>query len=166
MWPSRPERLSPSKTRKMRLDQLLVERGLVATRSRAQAVLLAGQVDVSRRDYLGQPQHLATLGPPSLVGHMGLVDQQPRSATCTALGATTLAVLPQQDFHRVHADPGPQGDVLRRLLISSMALQLARGNAELHRLVSGHDVELDPETQDVALAELVRTEATFAGWRP
>ncbi|MFI5293211.1 MAG: S4 domain-containing protein, partial [Candidatus Limnocylindrales bacterium] len=34
----------------MRLDQLLVDRGLAATRSRAQALLLAGQVLVGPGD--------------------------------------------------------------------------------------------------------------------
>ena len=42
MSPSRPERLNAAKPRKVRLDQLIVERGLVPTRSRAQALLLAG----------------------------------------------------------------------------------------------------------------------------
>ena len=55
MAPPRPERLSTTKPRKTRLDQLLVERGLVSSRSRAQALLLAGQVrvgpgDAARRD--------------------------------------------------------------------------------------------------------------------
>jgi 23S rRNA (cytidine1920-2'-O)/16S rRNA (cytidine1409-2'-O)-methyltransferase len=39
----------PSKTRKLRLDRLLVDRGLSESRERAQAIIIAGQVLVSGR---------------------------------------------------------------------------------------------------------------------
>ena len=39
-----------ARTRRVRLDQLLVERGLVETRSRAQALVLAGKVRVGDGD--------------------------------------------------------------------------------------------------------------------
>jgi 23S rRNA (cytidine1920-2'-O)/16S rRNA (cytidine1409-2'-O)-methyltransferase len=42
--------VSPTKSPRVRLDQLLVERGLVETRSRAQALVLAGKVGVGEGD--------------------------------------------------------------------------------------------------------------------
>ena len=57
------------KARKIRLDQLLVDRGLVETRSRAQSMILAGKVrvgegDAARRDHKpgDQVPSTATIG--------------------------------------------------------------------------------------------------------
>jgi CRP/FNR family cyclic AMP-dependent transcriptional regulator len=41
---------------------------------------------------------IAEVGPGSLIGEMSLIDDQPRSATVTAIGPTRVAVLPYSDL--------------------------------------------------------------------
>jgi CRP/FNR family cyclic AMP-dependent transcriptional regulator len=57
-------------------------------------VILSGRVKVERSDHqVGSPLALAELGPGDVVGEMGLLDREPRSATVTALEATEVMEL-------------------------------------------------------------------------
>jgi len=44
--------------------------------------------------------HVARLGPGEIVGEMGLIDNKPRAATATALGATELEVITEEEFEK------------------------------------------------------------------
>lgn len=46
---------------------------------------------------------IAEVGAGSLIGEMALIDDQPRSATVTAMGPTQVAVLPYEDLKNVLA---------------------------------------------------------------
>lgn len=46
---------------------------------------------------------IATVGPGSLIGEMALIDDQPRSATVTAVGKTKVVVLPYESLKNVLA---------------------------------------------------------------
>ena len=65
------------KTQRMRLDQLLCERGLAASREKAKALILAGQVKVNgqRSDKAGKEVDLSAVievaAPPPYVGRGG-----------------------------------------------------------------------------------------------
>jgi CRP/FNR family cyclic AMP-dependent transcriptional regulator len=57
-------------------------------------VILSGRVKVERSDSrVGSPLELAELGPGDVVGEMGLLDGEPRSATVTALESTEVMEL-------------------------------------------------------------------------
>jgi CRP/FNR family cyclic AMP-dependent transcriptional regulator len=57
-------------------------------------VILSGRVKVERSDHqAGGPLELAELGPGDVVGEMGLLDREPRSATVTALESTEVMEL-------------------------------------------------------------------------
>lgn len=47
-------------------------------------VVLGGQIDVFKALGRGRQDKLATLGPGAVFGHMALIDNKPRSATCRA----------------------------------------------------------------------------------
>ncbi len=122
--------------------------------------ILQGSITVRMRDFLGLEQPMATLQAPSMLGHMGLVDQAPRSATCVAASRGQVAVLPSQRFQLLARELGPPGDVLRRLLLSAMSKQLSMGNAELKSIIAraqGEDSEVDQ-------AELSAVTGTIKGW--
>jgi len=65
-------------------DDLVMKQGDAAT---SLFVLLSGEVSVVREHPdLSEPVQLAILGPGEVVGEMGLLDGEARSATVTALG--------------------------------------------------------------------------------
>ncbi len=110
------------------------------------------------RDYLGVEQDLAQLGAPTMFGHMGLIDGSPRSATCVALGEARINILDRERFQGLVEDPGVQGDMFRRLLISAMNRQLSGGNQALRRLLAS-----EPDEADDTRA-LGRISGTLEGW--
>lgn len=62
-------------------------------------VVLAGNVEVIKILPTGNEERLATLDPGALLGHMALIDNQPRSAGCRAsIGGARLLELGRQEF--------------------------------------------------------------------
>ncbi len=124
------------RTRRRRLDQLLVDRGLAETRSRAQALVLAGRVrvgagDGARRDLKPGdlvpdevgivldtgPDH-ASRGGDKLAGALGPLGVDPAGRTCLDVGASTggfTDVLLRRGAVRVHAVDVGHGQLAVRL---------------------------------------------------
>ena len=126
-------------------------------------ILLRGKVRVFKRDYQGNERKLATLQPPSLFGHMAMVDGNRRSATCRVVGDVLLAVLDKGRFQSLMGDLSPPGDVFRRLLITSMWQQLASGNNLLSELMSPGYRE--HATEEMTSGDLVDAVMRFADLR-
>ncbi len=125
--------------------------------------LVTGAVQVLKRDFLGNEQPLAALHAPAVLGHMGLVNRSPRSATVRALKDSTVRVVEAHRFDVLLSELSPAGDAFRRLLISSMMEQLTRGNRELGFLLHPEDAAT---VEEVSHEErLIRAEASFDGWK-
>ncbi len=91
--------------------------------------ILDGILKVSVASVDGQETLVAMLGAGEVVGEMGLIDAQPRSASATALKPSTLAFLASRDFKRAaHADPDIYQHMLEilcsRLRASNVAVSL------------------------------------------
>lgn len=99
-------------------------------------LLVSGRVTVRK-----QGQDLVTISPPSLLGHMSLIDGAPRSASCVVTEDAYVGALRESAYERFLADAGPSGTAFRRLLLSSLNQQLSRGNAQLHNLFNHHPKE-------------------------
>ncbi|MFD2377810.1 Crp/Fnr family transcriptional regulator [Ottowia pentelensis] len=78
------------------------------------ALILSGDVTV---ESVSATEELvvSVLGPGSLIGELGLVDQTARSATCTAASDLALAVLKREAFEQLMAE---QPGVATRLLLA------------------------------------------------
>ena len=176
MSPSRPERLNAAKPRKIRLDQLLVERGLVPTRSRAQALLLAGAVrvghgDAARRDRRpgeqvaadveieldSGPQYVSR-GGEKLAGALDAFGLDPAGRVCLDVGSSTggfTDCLLQRGATRVYAL-----DVGRGQLAESL-----RQDARVVSMERTHAARLDPASDDPLVlpesASLVVADVSF-----
>jgi 23S rRNA (cytidine1920-2'-O)/16S rRNA (cytidine1409-2'-O)-methyltransferase len=143
----------------MRLDQLLVERGLAPTRSRAQAMLLAGRVlvgsgDGARRDLRPGDQvdpalplavqagpRYVSRGGEKLAGALDAFGIDPAGRVCLDVGASTggfTDCLLQRGASRVYAL-----DVGRGQLADAL-----RNDARVVSMERTHAARLDPASDD------------------
>ena len=115
--------------------------------------LSSGTVSVVKRDYSGVEQELARIEAPALLGHMAVVTGNPRSATCKVVVPASVRVVTRERFVALLDDLSPQGDVFRRMLISSMSGQLHAGNLAIRHAIS------EPNARTMTLAE-----TSLNGW--
>ena len=144
--------MSPAtaKLPRVRLDQLLVERGLVDTRSRAQALVLAGKVrvgqgDAARRDRkpgdlldpatrleLVEREPYVSRGGHKLAAALDAFEIDPRGRVCLDVGASTggfTDVLLQRGAERVYAVDVGRGQLHESLRMDPRVVSMERTNA-------------------------------------
>ena len=172
--PSRPERLNASKPHKQRLDQLLVERELAISRSRAQALLLAGRVrvgsgDAARRDRkpgemvatdievtLDASPRYVSRGGEKLAGALDAFGIDPAGRVCLDVGASTggfTDCLLQRGASRVYALDVGRGQLAEPLRQDARVVSLERTHAARLDPASGDRLEL-PELVGLAVADV------------
>jgi CRP-like cAMP-binding protein len=98
-------------------------------------LVLRGRIRVLRNDSDGLPRELIVLVSPTLVGHMGMVDGSPRSATCEAVGDVDGLSLDAETFSALMDDATAEGTAFRRLILNHMMEQLSRGNTKIRSLI-------------------------------
>ena len=135
---------------RQRLDQLLVERGLVDTRTRAQALILAGQVRVGEGekartdrkpgDLVEKTIDLEIAAPPPFVSRGGLKLRtaldvfgiEPVGLVCLDVGSSTggfTDLLLQRDASRVYAVDVGRGQLAETLRHDPRVVSMERTNA-------------------------------------
>ncbi len=135
---------------RQRLDQLLVERGLAETRSRAQALVLAGKVRVGEGDRarhdrkpgdlldpatpvaVEQPEPYVSRGGHKLAAALDAFEIDPTGRVCLDVGASTggfTDVWLQRGARRVYAVDVGRGQLAQRLRDDARVVSLERTNA-------------------------------------
>jgi 23S rRNA (cytidine1920-2'-O)/16S rRNA (cytidine1409-2'-O)-methyltransferase len=135
---------------RLRLDQLLVERGLVESRSRAQALVLAGKVgvgegDAARRDRkpgdllpadtpvaITEPEPYVSRGGHKLAAALDAFEIDPEGLICLDVGASTggfTDVLLQRGASRVYALDVGRGQLAESLRRDPRVVSMERTNA-------------------------------------
>ncbi len=143
-------RVTGARGHRIRLDQLLVERGLAATRTRAHALLLGGRVragsgDAGRRDRkpgdLVDPdleleveaqEPYVSRGGHKLAAALDAFGIDPRDRTCLDIGASTggfTDVLLQRGARRVYALDVGRGQLAESLRGDPRVIAIERFNA-------------------------------------
>ena len=79
---------------------------------------------------------------------MGLLSGNPRSATCVVDQDAVVFVLSKARYAAVQREGGLVASVLRRALLSNLAMQLHQGNAFLRELVEETNKPLTPPTEE------------------
>ena len=155
---------------KTRLDQIVVERGLAATRSRAQALILAGEVLVedtridkagtlvsseARVTLRGEPMPYVSRGGVKLAGALDAFRVDPSGKRCLDVGASTggfTDCLLQRGAAEVVAVDVGYGQLAHKLRTDPRVLVLERTNAR----------SLTPDLVHGAV-DLVVVDASFIG---
>jgi 23S rRNA (cytidine1920-2'-O)/16S rRNA (cytidine1409-2'-O)-methyltransferase len=141
---------SADRPTRQRLDQLLVERGLVETRTKAQALILGGQVLVGQGDAARKDRKpgdlvettiaLEVAAPPPFVSRGGLklraaLDEfgiEPVGLVCLDVGSSTggfTDLLLQRDATRVYSVDVGRGQLAETLRHDSRVVSMERTNA-------------------------------------
>jgi 23S rRNA (cytidine1920-2'-O)/16S rRNA (cytidine1409-2'-O)-methyltransferase len=132
--------------RRERLDKLLVERGLIESRARAQALILAGRIRVNgqRVDKAGAPvaedceisldegRRWASRGAYKLLKAVEVFDIDVRGRVCVDIGASTggfTDVLLEAGAGKVYAVDVGYGQLISRLAKDSRVIVMDRANA-------------------------------------
>lgn len=102
-------------------------------------IILKGSVRIMRKDAQGTLRELAVLGPPTMIGQMGLVDGSVRSATCIAKGGVGALTINTSTFKNILEDATSAGSAFRHLLLASMNMQLSTANGKIRKLIE--DIE-------------------------
>ena len=145
-----PASTAKAKVRRVRLDQLLVERGLVETRSRAQALVLAGKVrvgegDAARHDRkpgdlldpattisVAAPEPYVSRGGHKLAAALDAFGIDPTGLVALDVGASTggfTDVLLQRGASRVYALDVGRGQLAELLRADPRVVSMERTNA-------------------------------------
>ena len=143
-------RATGTRTTRIRLDQLLVERGLAPSRARAQALLLGGRVRVGIGDAARSDRKAGDLVDPAVLVDVVLPDPyvsrgghklaaaldafglEPEGLTCLDVGASTggfTDVLLQRGAHRVYALDVGRGQLAELLRADARVVSMERTNA-------------------------------------
>ena len=101
------------------------------------AIVISGIVDILKEDSNGDDKPIAVLGPGKVLGEMGLIDGEPRSASARARTETTLLVLTQEMFDRLTED--------KPRLALELSIKLAKISGRRLRKTSGRLIDLLPQ---------------------
>lgn len=100
--------------RRLAAGTVLMRQGEHGEGGDSMALILSGEVTVEGAS-ASEDLVVSVLGPGSLIGELGLLDQAARSATCTAASDLALAVLTREAFEQLMAE---QPAVAARLLLA------------------------------------------------
>ncbi len=118
-------------------------------------ILLSGRVIVKKKDYQGVSKQLATMKAPSIFGHMALVGQTLRTATCITDTECQVAWLDRRLFETLMGELGEQGKAFRWLIVSSMLMQHGKASREIRRLTGqAHHPQIEDDDIDGLTASL------------
>ena len=134
--------------------------------------LIDGAITVRRKDASGELRELAVVEAPAMVGHMALMDNSSRSASCFARGRTVVAALDRGNYNRIVAEPSVRGTALRRVLLSSLARQMVTANDRIRDLVAESEPKAKAKVADVPTRtardeqdELLKIAGVLDGWK-
>ena len=99
-------------------------------------LLIDGEVQVSRNDEItGEEQKLKVLHSGELFGLLSLLDNMPATATCTAVGPVTVALLPRPAFNLLFQSAAPIAYHFQFLVANQLARDIQDRNRSLRTLL-------------------------------
>ena len=129
-------------------------------------ILLKGSIQVLRKDDRGEERELAVLSAPALVGHMGLVDGSPRSASCVAKGEIGCLKMTRVTFQDLLESPVASGGAMRRLILASLIGQLTSANTRIKEMIAPPEPQPSvaaPKRRDISSDDILKLAGVLDG---
>ena len=103
-------------------------------------MLLEGEVAVTRERAEGSHE-LKTLKPGELFGQLALIDDEPRAATCVAVGPVKVAALPHAAFSLLFHAHAPVAEALQRAVTAQVMSDFRNVTRQIHEALGKEPVE-------------------------
>ncbi|MBI4192770.1 MAG: cyclic nucleotide-binding domain-containing protein [Betaproteobacteria bacterium] len=94
-------------------------------------LIIRGEVDILRRNLMGEPQHLTSVTAGMTLGEMSMIDGEPRFATCVALKEITFGVLSRDDMVKIILEKPSLGAKILIKLVTLLSQRLRHTSAML-----------------------------------
>ena len=94
-------------------------------------LVIRGEVDIFKRNLLGEPQLMTSVTPGMTLGEMSMIDGEPRFATCIALKETTFAALTRDNMVKIILDRPSLGAKILIKLVTMLSQRLRHTSAML-----------------------------------
>lgn len=156
--------LSVGKPRRVQDGKRLCEEG---EPSASMFILLKGSIQILRKDDRGEERELAVISAPALVGHMGLVDGSPRSASCVAKGEIGCLKMTRVTFQELLDSPVASGGAMRRLILASLIGQLTSANTRIKEMIAPPEPQPSaaaPKRRDISSDDILKLAGVLDGW--
>ena len=94
-------------------------------------LIIRGEVDILRRNLMGEPQHLTSVTAGMTLGEMSMIDGEPRFATCVALKEITFGVLSRDNMVKIILEKPSLGAKILIKLVTLLSQRLRHTSAML-----------------------------------
>lgn len=98
-------------------------------------LIVDGEVDILKKSYRAEQQHMTSTGPGMTLGEMSMIDGEPRFATCMASQPTTFAVLTRDNMAKIILDHPSLGSKILVKMVTMLSLRLRQTSARMLRMM-------------------------------
>lgn len=98
-------------------------------------LIVEGEVDILKKTYRAQQQHMTSAGPGMTLGEMSMIDGEPRFATCMASQPTVFAVLTRDNMAKIILDHPSLGSKILVKMVTMLSLRLRQTSMRLLRVM-------------------------------
>ena len=100
-------------------------------------LIVRGEVDILKRGFQREQQHMTTVGAGTTIGEMSMIDGEPRFATCRTTQATTFGVLTRDNMAKIILEYPQLGAKILVKLVTMLSARLRQTSAKLMRYMEG-----------------------------
>lgn len=94
-------------------------------------LIVRGEVDILKRGYQREQQHMTTVGAGTTIGEMSMIDGEPRFASCAALKKTVFGILTRDNMVKIILEKPSLGAKILIKLVTMLAQRLRQTSAKL-----------------------------------
>ena len=100
-------------------------------------LIVRGEVDILKRGFQREQQHMTTVGAGTTIGEMSMIDGEPRFATCRTTMSTTFGVLTRDNMAKIILEQPQLGSKILVKLVTMLSARLRQTSAKLMRYMEG-----------------------------